>query len=238
MTPATRRVLGWCVHAYTGTGLLVAAWVAVLLTAPDRTPDTYRHCFLLMLMATVIDATDGTFARWVRIKEAVPSFDGRRLDDLVDFLMYSCLPLFLVYRAGVMPADWEWTLLVALAASGYGFSQADIKTADGSFQGFPSYWNIVAFYLLVLPMPGWAAVAMVLGFSALTFVPTHYPYPTQPGRVNRLMLVLCVPWTLAVLWSLSHPWADGVGEVAKWSVVYPAFYLAVAWGMSLWRMLR
>ena len=46
-----------------------------------------------MFTATIVDATDGTFARAVRIKEAVPSFDGRRLDDLTDFLTYTFLPL-------------------------------------------------------------------------------------------------------------------------------------------------
>ena len=37
-----------------------------------------------------------------------------------------------------------------LLASGYGFSQVNVKTADGFFLGFPSYWNIVAYYLYVL----------------------------------------------------------------------------------------
>ena len=44
---------------------------------------------------------DGTLARRVRVKEVMPSFDGRRLDDLVDFLTYTCMPLLLVWRAGL-----------------------------------------------------------------------------------------------------------------------------------------
>ena len=100
------RFLGWCVHGYTALGLVAAAMIAVLLVqgGPDRgSPDAFRWSFLLMAIATIVDATDGTLARKVRIKEAVPSFDGRRLDDIIDFLTYTFLPLLLVYRAKILP---------------------------------------------------------------------------------------------------------------------------------------
>ena len=64
--------------------------IAVLLVRGG--PADFRWSFLLMVVATVVDATDGTLARKVRIKEAVPSFDGRRLDDIIDFLTYTFLP--------------------------------------------------------------------------------------------------------------------------------------------------
>jgi phosphatidylcholine synthase len=169
-----------------------------------------------MLVGIVVDATDGALARWVRIKEAVPGFDGRRLDDLVDFLMYTCLPLVLIDRAGLLPADGRWVLVAALAASAYGFSQADAKTDDGAFRGFPSYWNVVAFYLYALPIDGWPAIAILGTFALLTFVPSRYPYPTQPGRMNRALLVLSVPWAVMVLIGLLQPWD-------------------AAWGTSVWR---
>ena len=194
-----RRILGWCVHAYTACGLVVAAAITALLLEPARTPDTYRTCFLLMLLAVWIDATDGTLARAVRIVEAVPSFDGRRLDDLIDFLLYTCLPLLLIDRAGLLSGEMRWVLVVALAASAYGFCQTDVKTADGAFVGFPSYWNVVAYYLCALPLGGNAAASVILFFAVLTFVPSRYPYPTQPGHVNRLMLVLSVPWAALIL---------------------------------------
>jgi phosphatidylcholine synthase len=232
--PSTsRRLLGWAVHAYTASGLVLAAWIASLLFQPDRTPDTYRICFLLMLAGFVIDATDGVLARWVRIKEAVPEFDGRRLDDLVDFVMYTCLPLVLIDRAGLLPPDGRWVLIVALVASAYGFSQADAKTTDGSFIGFPSYWNVVAFYLYAWPLVGWVAVRNILFLAVLTLVPIRYPYPTQPGRVNRWMLVLGVPWGVLVLVALLQPWAEGVPHnIVIVSAVYPAIYLWSGWVMA------
>jgi phosphatidylcholine synthase len=233
-----RTGLGWAVHAYTGCGLLIAASITSLLLEPERTPETYRTCFLLMLVAMIIDATDGTLARAVRIKEAVPGFDGRRLDDLVDFLLYTCLPLVLIDRAGLLPGDCRWVLVAALVASTYGFCQTDIKTEDGSFLGFPSYWNVVAFYLYALPVTGVWAVGLILLFAALTFVPSRYPYPTQPGRLNRLMLLLSVPWALAVSTVLVLGWDGDVSRtLVRVSLLYPALYLAPAWSGSLRRFL-
>ena len=235
--PTWKKALGWAVHVYTASGLLVAAWITAILMRPERLMDDYRFCFLLMFVGTIIDATDGTLARWVRITETVPSFDGRRLDDLIDFLMYTCLPLLLIDRAGLVPANYRWVLLVALAASAYGFSQTDIKTADGAFLGFPSYWNIVAFYLFALPITGEWAVGVILGLAVLTFVPSRYPYPTQPGPINRLMLVLALPWAvLMFLCVIRHwPFAPLPKSLIALSAGYPTLYLAVAWGSSLWR---
>lgn len=232
-----RKILGWAVHFYTGCGLLLAAWIVSLLFQTERTSDTYRTCFLLMLVATFIDATDGTLARAVRIREAVPSFDGRRLDDLVDFLMYTCVPLVVIDRAGLIPEDYRWVLLGALGASAYGFCQTDIKTADGAFLGFPSYWNIVAFYLYALPITGEAAVVFILILALLTFVPSRYPYPTQPGQLNRLMLVLALPWAALVLIILLCEWNQGLPQMlVRVSVIYPALYVGIAWVMSVRRL--
>jgi phosphatidylcholine synthase len=231
-----RRWLGWAVHAYTASGLLLAVAITSLLFQSERTADTYRVCFLLMLAAVVIDATDGTLARAVRIKEAVPEFDGRRLDDLVDFLLYTCLPLLLIDRAGLLPEDCRGVLVVALVASAYGFCQADVKTADGAFLGFPSYWNVVAFYLVALPITGNWAAGLILGLSVLTFVPSRYPYPTMPGRLNRLMLLLSVPWALVLAAALVIAWHEGERQVLiQVSAAYPAVYLGTAWVGSLRR---
>src|SRR5262245_12598996 len=195
-----KRFLAWCVHFYTALGLVAAAAIAVLIV--DGRPESFRWAFVLMLVATIIDATDGTLARAVRIKEVLPGFDGRRLDDLVDFLTYSFLPLLLVWRAGILPPGQEWWLLVPLLASAYGFCQVSAKTDDGFFLGFPSYWNLVAFYLYALRPPGWFSVVVLVGLSLLTFVPLRYLYPSQPGRLNKVTNVLGAAWVLLLAWVL------------------------------------
>src|SRR5262249_24271891 len=171
-------ILAWCVHFYTALGLVCAAGMTVLIFRGDA--PSFRLALGLMFVATFIDATDGTLARLIHIKEVLPGFDGRRLDDLVDFLTYVSLPLLLIWRAELLPAGTEVCLVLALLAGGYGFSQVEAKTDDGYFLGFPSYWNLVAFYLYALRPPGWLALAMVIGPALLTFVPAVYLYPSQP----------------------------------------------------------
>src|SRR5947208_16843336 len=146
--PLLPQVLAWGVPLYTALGLVAAAGIAVLIV--NGGAESFRWAFALMLLATLIDATDGTLARRVRVKEVLPGFDGRRLDDLIDFLNYTSLPLLLIWRAGILPAGREAWLLVPLLASAYGFCQLHAKTADGFFPGFPSCSHVVALYPYVI----------------------------------------------------------------------------------------
>ena len=235
--------MAWAVHAYTALGLVAAAGMAVLIV--EGGPAAFQRAFLLMLVATLIDATDGTLARRIRVKEVLPGFDGRRLDDLIDFLTYAALPVLLVWRAEVLPAELSWVLLVPLVASAYGFSQVSVKTEDGYFLGFPSCWNLVAFYLYVLRPPVWLTVALLVMFAFLTFVPTRYLYPTQRGRLNRWTNVFGAVWTIFFAAILLNPWPRPFGDVhtqqlAVVSLVFPVYYLVASWIVSLryWRRRR
>jgi phosphatidylcholine synthase len=241
--PATwDKFLGWCVHAYTALGLVAAGLIAVLLVRGDA--DAFRWSFLLMVAATVVDSTDGTLARKVRIKEVVPSFDGRRLDDIVDFLNYTFLPLLLVWRAGILPAGQEAWLFLPLLASVYGFCQVQAKTDDGYFLGFPSLWNLVALFLYALPLGGWASLGVIIVLALLTFVPIRHLYPTQPGLLNRVSMVAGVIWAPLVawlVWTLPSNANSGIREsssqLALLSLVYPLYYMGASWVISVmhWR---
>jgi phosphatidylcholine synthase len=239
-----RVFLAWCVHAYTALGLLAAGGMAVCIL--DGRPAAFRTAFLLMFVATVIDATDGTLARLVKVKEVLPGFDGRRLDDLIDFQTYTSLPLLLIWHARLLPPGHEAWLLVPLVASAYGFCQVAAKTDDGYFLGFPSYWNIVAFYLYVLQFPPAAAVGVLVFFSVLTFVPARYLYPTHRGRINRFTNKLGAIWALGLLWVVlrlpdtpapgrnADDWTRGLALV---SLIFPAYYLVMSWWIT-WRIMR
>ena len=169
------RVFAWLAHAYTALGLVCAA--AIFWLVVEGGDDAFRLAFLGMVIATAIDATDGWLARRARVSDVLPGFDGRRLDDLIDFQTYTCLPLALLWRAGVLPAPWQPWLLVPLVASAYGFCQVHAKTDDHYFLGFPSYWNIVAFYIYVLHAPATVALTLILVLSALTLAAHALPVP-------------------------------------------------------------
>jgi phosphatidylcholine synthase len=226
---------------YTALGLVAAAAMAILIVRGDAS--SFRAAFALMLVATLIDATDGTLARAVHIKDVLPGFDGRRLDDLVDFLTYTFLPLLLIRQAHLLPPGTDFCLLLPLLASAYGFCQVSAKTDDGYFLGFPSYWNLIAFYLYVLqPLPSWVSLTVVILFALLTFVPTRYLYPTRKGRLNRWTNLLGVPWTgllAGILWVMpSDSFGDGLTiRLALVSLFFPVYYLVVSWVIS-WRLWR
>ncbi len=237
--PKVRKVLAWCVHFYTATGLILAAAMAVAIL--HGTPGSFRVAFVLMLVATLVDATDGMFARLIRIKETLPGFDGRRLDDLVDFQTYVTLPLLLIWQARLLPPGQEGWLVLPLLAAAYGFCQVDAKTPDGYFLGFPSYWNILAFYLYVFQPAQGLALGLLVAFALLTFVPFRYLYATQPGKLNRLTNQLGAIWCLLLLWVLwLLPTTPPPGETADlqtrlWaavSLVFPVYYLVMSWGIT------
>jgi phosphatidylcholine synthase len=244
-----RQMLAWCVHAYTALGLVAAAIMAVLIVRGDAA--AFRAAFAFMLLATLIDATDGVLARAVRVKQVLPGFDGTQLDYLTDFLTYVFLPLLLVWRAAIMPAGWEAWLIVPLLAGAYWFCQVRAKTADGYFLGFPAYWNIVAFYLYIphrqiAPLPGWLSLTVLLAFSVLTFVPTRYLYSTQGGRLNAVTNALAGLWIVLVVWMIvrlpGRPPPEP-GDTSWWtgaivlSLLFPIYYLVVSWYLS-WRLRR
>ncbi len=232
-----RKFLAWCVHGYTALGLVAAGGMAVAIL--DGRPESYRFAFLLMLIATLIDATDGTLARAVDVKRVLPGFDGRRLDDLIDYQTYVSLPLLLIGRAELIPTVWQAWLLAPLLASAYGFCQVHAKTDDGYFLGFPSYWNIIAFYLYILWPPPGLALGLILFFALMTFVPGRYLYPTHRGRLNFWTNLLGVPWAaMLIVLLIRLPtqtiYADDTTRLlCLVSLAYPAYYLLVSWAISV-----
>jgi phosphatidylcholine synthase len=221
-----QRLAAWAVHLYTACGSVLA--LLIVLAAIDG--DAVRALWL-GLAALVVDGTDGLLARWLRVKDRIPWFDGARLDDIVDYLTYVFAPVVLLWTAGYLPAGgWGMTLTaLPLLASCYQFCRTDAKTDDHFFLGFPSYWNVVAFYAIVL---GWApaTVGIVLvACAALVFVPVRFLYPSRTEVLWRLNIALTVVWLASyavILVQMPHPHP-------VW-VVLSAVYLAYYVGLSLY----
>ncbi|MEJ2746189.1 MAG: CDP-alcohol phosphatidyltransferase, partial [bacterium] len=128
------KMFAWAVHAYTSLGLVTGLF-ALRATMEGE----MGFAFFLLAMSVIIDATDGPLARRFHSAEVLPGFNGRRLDDIVDYLNYVFVPAFILVRSGLL-SSWGWAL-IPLVSSAYGFSRKDAMTHDGYFTGFPSYWN-------------------------------------------------------------------------------------------------
>lgn len=217
-----RKLAAWGVHAYTALGLPLAFLSTVALF--EKNVELF---FTLNCVAVFVDATDGTLARRVKVKEVLPAFDGRRLDDIVDFIIFAFLPSLALSVLGMLPKGLEWAAFVPLLSSAYGFCQDRAKT-DESFVGFPSYWNIGVLYLYVLGTGPFANLATILLFSVLVFVPIHYVYPTRTRLLKPVTLVLGYAWA-AVMFVLAlephAPWSRGVALI---STIYPLYYFALS----------
>jgi len=215
--------LAWGVHLLTASGAVIGVVSLLAIAAGD-----FNRAALLMLAALAIDSVDGTLARRVGVSEVLPEVDGRRLDDLVDYLNYVIVPaVFLVWSGGV--SSWGWAALPVLA-SAYGFSQAQAKTEDHFFLGFPSYWNVVAIYVWALEVTPGVAAAWLTGLSAAVFVPIKYVYPSHMTVLLRTTNLGAGVWVLVLAAAIAFPERLGHLPLIKLSLAYPLYYV----GISLW----
>lgn len=221
---AGERARGYAVHLFTASGVVLAFLAAAEICAPRPDP---RRVFLLFAAATMVDALDGPLARRWRVKETAPQIDGRTIDDIVDFLTFTFLPLLLVWRMGWVPGPGVAWLAPALLASLLGFANREAKDeARGFFRGFPSYWNIAAFYAGFLSPT--ANAVMFLALAALTVAPVWFIYPNLAPRPWKVPLLAgAFLWlVLAVLMLREYP--DAPPWMIWLSLVYPAIYTAAS----------
>jgi phosphatidylcholine synthase len=225
----TRRTLAWGVHLLTASGL-----ICCLLALEAVVRGHWRPAFAWLALATLIDAVDGGLARGVRVKEILPSFQGSLLDNLTDFVGYVFVPAFFLHHAGLLPPQYSlWGSASVCMASAFQFCQADAKTADHYFKGFPSYWNITALYLLVLRMSHGVNFAIVVMLIILVFVPIKYVYPSRTPEFRASTLVLTSLWggmMFVIIMQLPQP--------APWLVWTSLLYVGYYLGMSLYLTLR
>ncbi len=173
------KTLAWIAHAFTATGALWA--LLAVLAISNR---LWLEAFMWMGAAVVVDAFDGIVARRMRVKAVLPEFDGALLDNILDYLNYVFVPAYFLLQSDVLPGPLRAAgAALILLVSAYQFCQSDAKTEDYYFKGFPSYWNIVVFYMFVLNLAPWLNLALVVVLSILVFVPIKYVYPSPRSRI-------------------------------------------------------
>ncbi len=225
MITRSRRVAGWAVHLYTALGSVIG-----LLALLAGARGDVQEAFLWLCAALAVDASDGALARLVGVKEVVPEYDGAELDDIVDYLNFVVVPVFLMLQMGLLSGPLGYaTGGAALLSSAYRFCHADAKTPDHFFTGFPSYWNIVAFYLFVFDV-GPGVGALVIGVLAvLVFAPLRFVYPSRTIFLRPLTLGLGLVWSVLGLMTLASLPERATGLAAA-SLFYPIYYT----GLSLY----
>jgi phosphatidylcholine synthase len=225
-----QRVGAYAVHAFTASGVVFAFLAAAEACSPDPDP---RAAFLYLLVQVLIDSADGPLARAMHVKVRAPRIDGRTIDDIVDYLTYTFVPLLLVWRMNWVPAPAGLWVALAMTASLFGFANTGAKDEGGGFfLGFPSYWNIVAFYagLWVAMFGPWFNAIFIVVLTILTVLPVRFVYPNlAPPPWKWPNMAGALAWCAILLWMLTR--YPHVPAWVTWvSLIYPAFYLALsAW---------
>jgi phosphatidylcholine synthase len=233
-----QRLCAYSVHVYTALGVVFAFLAAAETCASHPDP---RRVFMWLTVAVLIDATDGPLARRWHVKSRVPHINGRVIDDIVDYLTFTFVPLLLVWRLQwLSPPAGLWVSL-AMIASLLGFANTRVKQErEGFFLGFPSYWNVYAFYTgLWFTHHGPFIPTVVLGvLTVLTVLPVRFVYPnliSQPWR--GLLIITAFVWLGVLLTTL-----PGYPAIPAWlgwvSLSYPGLYIGVSVYLDVTARLR
>lgn len=231
----SQQILAWLVHAFTGIGAIVGVYAVDAI---------YHHQFILALWlmgaAIIVDAVDGTFARWLDVKNVLPDFDGELLDNIIDYFNYVLVPaIFILMSPVCQGALAPLAAAIVTLASCYQFCQNDAKTQDHFFKGFPSFWNIVVFYLFFLQTSSLLNFIVLMILVILVFVPIKYIYPsrleylTKSPLLQTGMLAATIIWgaaTLGLLWLFP--------EQSLILMIISVAYIILYFGASLYRTIN
>lgn len=223
-TPSWFRLKAVAVHLYTASGVVLA-----LLILAAAFQGEAQKALWLILASLVVDSTDGLLARKFRVKEALPFFDGAMLDNIVDYITYVFAPIILLWSTGYLPGGDLGLIIAAvpLLASSYQFCHVDAKTDDHFFLGFPSYFNVLAFYAIVFEINPGALTALILLCSLLVFVPVRYIYPTRTAVFRRLSLTLTALWLTSYAVILMQ-FPEPSPLLLACSIAYLAYYFGLS----------
>lgn len=172
-----QKAAAWFVHLYTASGIIVALFALEAIYLRD-----YGTAYIWFAVAVWIDGSDGPMARRFRVKEVLPSINGGLLDNIVDYITWSFLPIVLLWRSGWLPEPVDLWCIIALLASLYAFVHNSAKiTTEAMFRGFPSYWNffVVSVDLVLRHYGPWAVAIATLALSVLSVLPIYFLYPNR-----------------------------------------------------------
>ena len=221
-----RKMLANGVHLFTATG---AVWGFLTLIAVWE--GNIRLAVVYIIIAMFVDGFDGILARWLDVKTYAKWIDGGLLDNIIDYLNYVVVAsLLLIKVPNLMPQGFEMAAAVSiLLTSGFQFSQTEAKTDNQSyfFKGFPSVWNFLVLYMMLLKLNPWINFTLLVICNILVFVPIKFLYPTRNNRFRRLTNVLTYLYGALGVWGLLQ-YPDVPVWVAPLSFVYVAYYAAMS----------
>ena len=218
-----RKISGWLIHLFTASAAIAGLFTLYAIYKGD-----YIFAFWLMAVTIFIDSVDGTLARQVGVKIVVPRIDGTLLDNIVDYLNYVITPAFFVLVGSLMHGYFKVIAAsMIVLSSAYQFTQADAKTSDHFFKGFPSYWNLVVFYLFLGETSSIFNFIVITLLTILVFIPIKYLYLTRIDNVTKSKPLRAALILATIVYGLAT-----LVLLAQYPTKNP-ICIAISWGFGL-----
>jgi phosphatidylcholine synthase len=221
MKPQIRPAIsGYALHVMTASG--AAAGLLALQAVIDN---NIRGALLWLLACQVLDGLDGPIARKIDVVFNAPRVDGNVLDLIVDYLTCVVVPVALMLRLNMLPAEFQTLIAAAvLLLSALWFARTDIETEDHWFNGFPAVWNLAVptFLIFDTSQHATAIITILLAISQLTNI--KFPHLVRVVRWRQITLPFGILYTMTLFilsWNYSN--TDGVSTSALTDVIMLAF---------------
>ena len=190
-----RIFLSYLVHLFTITGVLLS-FLALLASIEQN----LELVFFYLALALFVDGVDGSLARMVDVKRHTPNINGENLDNIIDYLNYVFVPVFVIYWLDFVPAGTEIiSAFIILVVSCYTFANSNVKTSDFYFSGFPALWNIVILYFYILDTDPFVNFLTICFLAIFTFIPIKYLHPFRVKRFRQLSLSVLAIWMITTV---------------------------------------
>lgn len=143
-----KKYLYYFPHIWTLTGLAFAA-LALMALFEGNYQSAARFCLLVLL----VDRTDGTIARKLKVKDKFPGTSGEVLDIITDLVGLTFVPMMLFWQDGLfLPGFGACLVIAATMAASWKYSRKETFLFKGYSVGAPPvFFSVFLFYFLDLP---------------------------------------------------------------------------------------
>ena len=217
------KLVGAAAYLYMCSGAVLGFFALV-----DIGSKRFSDAFLLIFLATLIDYSDGSISRWIRVDEMFPGIDSWKLDGVIDFVNLALVPSYILWQAEILPPPpGLWVCLIILSSL-YRFArrfEPDIE--KGFYRGLPVLWIFPTYYaffdiLSPLLLGAVLVVMMVAGFTSAPFL--HIA--RYPADKVRNVLPLLAWWV--IFWGVTQDILPGRRLWLLLSLMYPCYYVAAS----------
>ena len=124
-------------------------------------------------------------------------------------------------------------------SSSYQFCQLNAKTDDHFFVGFPSYWNVIAIFMLCFQSPQWINEIIIIVLAIFSFIPIKYIYLSRTEHISDSKAVKVFTFLFTMLAAIStfmavlfYPTKTPSPFIAI-IMVFTVFYIAFSFKLNI-----